>query len=240
MTLEEELAAVLGRPARLEPVPGGDINDAYALHPDGGARIFVKAHGDPLPGTFAAEAAGLVWLAEPRALPVPKVLAAGERWLALEWIEPGRLDAAGEEALGRGLAALHAAGADAHGATAPDTPGHPGFGAPPLRVGPLLLPNDPAPSWAAFYEARRLAPLLAAARERGALPSHAAADLERILACMDELAGPPEPPARLHGDLWSGNVLADPDGQPCLIDPAAHRGHRQTDLAMLPLFCGPS
>jgi fructosamine-3-kinase len=57
---------------------------------------------------------------------------------------------------------------------------------------------------------------------------------------MDELAGPPEPPARLHGDLWSGNVIAGADGRARLVDPAAHGGHREVDLAMLRLFGGPS
>ena len=56
---------------------------------------------------------------------------------------------------------------------------------------------------------------------------------------MDELAGPAEAPARLHGDLWSGNVMADGQGAPVLIDPAAHGGHREVDLAMLALFGGP-
>ena len=60
--------------------------------------------------------------------------------------------------------------------------------------------------------------------------------MERLPA----LAGPPEPPARLHGDLWGGNVLAARDGRPWLIDPAAHGGHREVDLAMLRLFGAPS
>ena len=55
---------------------------------------------------------------------------------------------------------------------------------------------------------------------------------------LPELAGPPEPPARLHGDLWSGNVVWTADGA-VLIDPAAHGGHRLTDLAMLELFGAP-
>src|SRR6185503_15289651 len=53
------------------------------------------------------------------------------------------------------------------------------------------------------------------------------------------LAGPPEPPARLHGDLWSGNVLWGRDGTAWLIDPAAYGGHREVDLAMLRLFGSP-
>ena len=49
---------------------------------------------------------------------------------------------------------------------------------------------------------------------------------------------PPEPPARLHGDLWAGNRLVDGDGRSWLIDPAAHGGHREFDLAMMRLFGG--
>jgi hypothetical protein len=64
--------------------------------------------------------------------------------------------------------------------------------------------------------------------------------LERVIDRLPELAGPAEPPARLHGDLWSGNVLADGDGRPWLVDPAAYGGHREIDLAMLALFGTPS
>ena len=52
------------------------------------------------------------------------------------------------------------------------------------------------------------------------------------------IAGAAEPPARIHGDLWRGNVLAGVDGTPWVIDPAAHGGHRETDLAMMRLFGG--
>jgi fructosamine-3-kinase len=57
---------------------------------------------------------------------------------------------------------------------------------------------------------------------------------------IGEVGGPAEPPARLHGDLWGGNVLAGADGRPWLIDPAAYGGHREIDLAMLRLFGGAS
>ncbi len=241
MTLAEEVGEALGQPvARLDAIAGGDLNDAFAAHLDDGTRVFVKAHHDPPPGTFAAEAAGLRWLAEPGALHLPEVLAAGERWLALAWVDAGRPAAGHDEALGAGLAALHAAGAEAHGAAAPGTPPAPGHAAPPLRIGPVVLPGDPAPTWARFYAERRLAPLVAMAADRGALPAGAAGTIERVCDRMEALAGPPEPPARLHGDLWSGNVMTTADGRPALVDPAAHGGHRETDLAMLRLFGGPS
>jgi fructosamine-3-kinase len=240
--LAAALAAVLGRAvARLDPVAGGDLNDAHAATLADGARVFVKTSGDPAAaGSFAAEAAGLRWLAQAGALAVPEVLAVADppdpsapRFLALAWVDAGAGGAgpAADEALGRGLAALHAAGAPAFGG---------GPAGATLRIGPLALPNATADDWPSFYAARRLEPLARLARDRGALPADAPALLDRLIARLPVLAGPPEPPARVHGDLWSGNVLVDRERRPWLIDPAAHGGHRELDLAMLRLFGGPS
>jgi fructosamine-3-kinase len=217
----DALRDALGREVQaLRRVGGGDLNDAYAATLAGGEEVFVKTRAGAAPGEFATEAEGLRWLAEPGALCVAEVLAVGDDWLALRWIDRGRLDAAGEEELGRGLAALHRAGAPAFG------------GVRPLRLGPLELPNDPTEDWPSFYAERRLRPLAA----RAGLEDVVARVCDRI----DALAGPPEPPSRLHGDLWSGNVLAGADGRPWLIDPAAYGGHREIDLAMLALFGRPS
>jgi len=155
-------------------------------------------------------------------------------FLALEWIDEGRLDARGEEELGRGLARVHAAGAPAFGSPPPGAP----LGE--LRLGAVELGAATAPDWPSFYAEHRLAPLLRAAADRGALPPGGAAAIEAVIDRLPELGGPPEPPARLHGDLWSGNVLAGADGRPRLIDPAAYGGHREVDLAMLRLFGAPS
>jgi fructosamine-3-kinase len=207
------------------PVAGGDLNDAYHVELADGGVAFLKTGGG---SDYAAEAAGLRWLAEADALPVPGVLAVEPHGLLLEWVEPGRLDARGEEELGRGLAALHRSGAPRFGWVPWD--------ADELQLGPLRLPATPYEQWAPFYAECRLAPLLPRA---GLSPSGRRA-VERVCERMRELAGPPEPPARLHGDLWSGNVHADREGAPWLIDPAAHGGHREVDLAMLSLFGGPS
>ncbi|HET9608419.1 MAG TPA: fructosamine kinase family protein, partial [Acidimicrobiales bacterium] len=74
---------------------------------------------------------------------------------------------------------------------------------------------------------------------RGALAPRARALVERLAGRLDDLAGPPEAPARVHGDLWSGNVHVDHRGRPWLIDPAPYGGHREVDLAMLHLFGSP-
>jgi fructosamine-3-kinase len=223
-------------------VGGGDINEAFHVVLADGSDAFVKTRPDAAPGEYAAEAAGLAWLAEPGALRTPRVLEVDDHYLALEWIPPapsGRLDGAGAEELGRGLAATHAAGASGFGlggSGGSGTGGHSG----PSRFGSLGLSNEPTADWPTFYAERRLRPLARIARERGALSESAIDAVERVCERLADLAGPAERPARLHGDLWSGNVMADTHGRPWLIDPSAYGGHREVDLAMLRLFGAPS
>jgi fructosamine-3-kinase len=258
--VRDALAAALGEEVvGLEPVPGGDLNAAYRATLVGGARVFVKTSPDAAPGAYAAEAAGLRWLGAVGALPVPDVLAVDARWLALSWVDGGgRLD---EAALGRGLAAVHRSGAERFGTLPSDGGADDGMGSGTLPsgggdgdgmssggagagtapdaqyvLGPLVLPNAPRDSWPAFYAESRLLPLTRMAANRGALDSAGVRAVEAVAARIEELAGPAEPPARLHGDLWSGNVHAGADGRPWLIDPAAYGGHREIDLAMLSLF----
>ena len=213
-------------------VGGGDINEAFRVVLEDGGLAFVKTRAGASRGEYAAEAAGLGWLAEPGALRTPRVLDVGARHLALEWIEPsraGRLSDAGAEELGRGLAATHLAGAPCFG-----------LAGVPASFGSLELSNEPAADWPRFYAERRLRPLAKLGRERGALSRSASDAVERVCEALGELCGPPEPPARLHGDLWSGNVMVDRDARPWLIDPSAYGGHREVDLAMLRLFGAPS
>ena len=119
MSLEAELGAAAGSPvASSRRVAGGSINEAYAVELEDGRRAFVKTRPDAPAGEYEAEAAALAWLGEPGTVRVPAVIAHGARFLALEWIEPGSLDAAGEEDLGRGLAAHARGGAPAFGRSA--------------------------------------------------------------------------------------------------------------------------
>ncbi len=225
MSLEAAVARATGRDVRsLQRVGGGDINDAYAAELEDGGRAFVKTRADAPAGEYAAEAAGLRWLDVPNGLGVPEVLGASDEVLVLEWLDSGP---AGEQAeLGRGLAWVHAAGADMFG------------GVERLRIGALALPNEPLPDWPSFYAERRLRPLLGRARDQGSLSAAGVRAVESVCERIGDLAGPPEPPARLHGDLWSGNVLWS-GGRPNVIDPIAYGGHREVDLAMLRLFGSP-
>ncbi|MFC0433433.1 fructosamine kinase family protein [Kutzneria buriramensis] len=174
----------------------------------------------------AAEAAGLAWLAESGTVPVPGVRGHDDRWLVIEQVEPGDASPAAAEQFGRGLAALHASGADAFGFAPPGAPDS-GW------IGLAAMDYASEPSWPRWYAEHRIAPYLSRAT---ALNGSEKAVIEQVCERIEELAGPEEPPARLHGDLWSGNVHWAADGRVWLIDPAAHGGHRETDLAMLHLF----
>jgi len=215
-------------------VRGGDINEAWYVKLDG-RDAFVKTRRDPGQGEYALEAEGLRWLAEPGALRVPAVIEVGESYLALEWVPGGQLSLQGAEELGRGLAAVHGAGSPCFG--------DPGFGrrlGVEVRIGSLRLPNEPAEDWPSFYARQRLLPVARIAHERDALSAAGLGMAERVCERLPELAGPPEPPARLHGDLWNGNIHIDSDGRAWLVDPSAYGGHREIDLAMLRLFGTPS
>ena len=225
----DELAERLGAGVvAVRPVSGGDVAAAYRVELDDARIVFAKTHAAAPAGFFTTEAAGLAWLRDGGALAVPAVLAVADAppLLALEWIEEGRPGPNTEAELGWGLAALHGAGA-------------PSFGREDRRpTGSRSLPNDPAPTWAEFYATRRLVPLAEMAASGGSLPERSVARLRRVAERIDDLVGPAEPPARLHGDLWSGNRLVDRQGGNWLIDPAAFGGHREFDLAMMRLFGG--
>jgi fructosamine-3-kinase len=227
--LAEAIASALGADVSdAQPVYGGDVAVSYRVELAGGRVIFAKTHRNPTPGFFTTEALGLQWLGAAGAIGVPEVLAVADEpaFLALSWIEAGAPAPTTEPELGRQLAALHRSGA-------------PSFGREDRRTtGSRRLPNDPAATWSEFYAARRLLPLARLAREAGALPHPVIARLEMVAGRLDELGGPAEPPARLHGDLWSNNRLVGAGGRNWLIDPAAHGGHREFDLAMMRLFGG--
>jgi len=216
---------------RETPVSGGDVCAASRLTLDDGTSLFAKSWPENSPaavpeGFFAAEAAGLRWLRAAGGVPVPDVIAALSDLLALEWVEPGPAKPAAAARFGRELAATHRAGAEAFGAP------WPGF------IGAIPQDNTPDDGpWPAWFAERRLLPYLRRSADRGALSATEVALAERVIARIDGYGGT-EPSARIHGDLWPGNLLWAADGRVWLVDPAAHGGHRETDLAQLALFGG--
>ena len=230
--LEASLGAALGsRVMKARRLSGGDINDAYEVGLADGRAVFVKSNVSAPNDMFVAEARGLSWLGEAKALRVPGVLAASGAneltpFLALELIHAAPRGPAFDERLGRGLAALHRHGAQAFGLD------HDNY------IGRLPQKNTFDTAWPEFYRVRRLGAQLKAAVDGGLASTRMRRDFERLFAHLEDLCGPPEPPARLHGDLWGGNLITDERGEPCLIDPAVYGGHREIDLAMMKLFGG--
>lgn len=224
------IGSALGSAVRsTQPVHGGDVATSYRVDLADGRRVFAKTHRNPPADFFTTEASGLSWLAEAGGVAVPEVLAVSDEapaFLALTWIDTGTAGAHTETDLGRRLAVLHRAGSACFGREDRRTTGSRG------------LPNEPAATWAEFYATSRLLPLARIARDSGALADTTIGGLERLAGRLDRFAGPDEPPARLHGDLWAGNRLIGSGDRNWLIDPAAHGGHREFDLAMMRLFGG--
>jgi fructosamine-3-kinase len=198
---------------------------------------FLKTDPQAPPGFFEVEAAGLAWLADAEGAGgarVARVRSVGPGRLELDQVLSGRPSGEAAADFGSALALTHRSGA-------------PWFGCPPAGwdgpgfIGAATLTYAPAPlPWGAFFARHRLAPYLRAARDAGSVEAGGPRVVDAVCARLEagdgDLVGDPsEPPARLHGDLWSGNVLWSPDGV-VLVDPAAHGGHRESDLAMLALF----
>ena len=220
---------------------------------DDGTPVFTKT-GGAFPGMAHFEAAGLRALAAAGAR-VPDVLAVEEgrdartQRLEIAWIEGGgRRTPRTEEAFGRELAALHAGSRRAPGET--DLFGaHDGV--PEGFLGAARIDLTPCRSWAESWVARRIVPLAAQAVDGGAAPARVRHLAERLGEVTDgfgpgspathpgaSVLGPAEPSSLVHGDLWAGNRMLDHEGRSWLIDPCAHRGHREVDLAMMDLFGG--
>lgn len=218
---------------RTTPVTGGSICTAERITLDDGVDVFIKTWpggvpdapnvaGTPAPeGFFAAEARGLQWLGEtPGGACVPDLIAATDALVLLEWVDHAVPSAEAAEEFGRQLAAIHRAGAPHYGA---ENSGY---------LGTLPLDNTPGDEWGEWYRAHRIAPYLKISVDNGTFDAAEAAWIENL-----RIEAPAEPPARIHGNLWPGNVLWGTKTA-WLIDPAAHGGHRESDVAALHLFGG--
>ncbi|SFK25223.1 fructosamine kinase family protein [Amycolatopsis sacchari] len=216
----------------VERLYGGEVTGVRRA---GGAIFLVSlASGEAViakegvgPGATAAEAAGLRWLGEHGDLPTPRVHGHDDQWLVMQYVPPGPPTPEAAEAFGRNLAALHQRGAEAFGCPPPGGPADAWMGVAPMR-------NEASPDWPTFYARHRVLPYVRDCVDQGLFTQDEAELFEKLCDRLGDLA-PAEPPARIHGDLWSGNVHWAADGV-WLIDPAAHGGHREGDLAMLQLF----
>lgn len=236
MTLPAELvdeieAAVGERVVAVEAVGGGCISNTTRLQLASGDAALLKWSDSMVPAKFfAEEAASLAAIADTRSVRVPAVLhvskTAERQWLLLEWLEPGQSTSQNQRILGEQLAALHRTSSAS-------------FGWPRDNfIGSLPQSNASHDTWSTFWRDERIRPQLRMASSR-----LTRADLARFDALLDDLPTllrevEDEPPALLHGDLWSGNVHMLTDGQPALIDPSSYFGQREVDIAMSRLFGG--
>ncbi len=186
---------------------------------------------------YAAEASGLRWLEVPGGPPIPKIVSVGSAALELERINESAPTVASAVNFGKALSVMHRSGADSFGASPPDAPTTGWIADVPMPFGEFA-------TFGSMYAELRIRPYLKLCREADAFTAGDFAVFdelcEQLMGGSASLVGPPEEPARLHGDLWSGNLLWAPDREGVaavwLIDPAAYGGHRETDLAMLMLF----
>ena len=214
---------------QFDSVGGGSINHAYRVKA-GGKSVFVKLNQPKAyPGMFAAEERGLNLLRAKSPFQIPEVLKTGETpelaFIVMEFIEAGVPREDFWEGFASNLAEMHRHSHDSFGLD------HDNY------IGSLPQVNSPSDSWAEFYTAMRLEPQLRMARDKGLVDVTLSKSFNRLFTIMERL-WPAEPPALLHGDLWSGNFMCAASGDATIIDPAVYYGHREMDIAMSQLFGG--
>lgn len=219
-------------------ISGGDINKAYAVTLNTGDRIFMKANAKENVGFFKAEAAGLFAIAQTGTIRTPKILCAGTddgqevgySFLLMELIQSKKPVQDYWKIFGRELAALHKSDASVF-----CDGGAFGFFE-DNYVGATAQSNAPKKTWIEFFRESRLEPQLKTAASN--FSSQEMSRVTKLLDHLDDFLIEPKKPSLIHGDLWSGNVMAGPDGKAMLIDPAAYVGNSEADIAMTELFGG--
>ena len=208
---------------------GGDINEAALLKTTEGI-FFVKWNdANRFPKMFEKEALGLSLLRETGEITIPKPLhhdeIRGKGFLLMEAVITGTPPEHFWFRFGNKLAELHKHSNDNFGLNYQN------------YIGSLMQQNKQMSSWADFFVTQRLEPQLQLARDNNKADAGLSRKFNLLFSKLDNLF-PKEPPALLHGDLWSGNYMVDNRGEAVLIDPAVYYGHREMDIAMTRLFGG--
>ncbi|HKZ67423.1 MAG TPA: fructosamine kinase family protein [Chitinophagaceae bacterium] len=221
---------------RYEPVPGGDINHCYCLYAHN-AKYFLKVNdAKRYSRMFEKEANGLQALSNGlptlermATLIVPEVIKCGiekqQQYLLLEWIEAGKAKSNSWENFGAALATMHQQPQSYFGWEEDNF------------IGNLPQYNTKHNSWHLFYTECRIMPLVEMLFNAGAFNKQNVIDAENLCKRFEQLF-PQEPPALLHGDLWSGNFMITSTGEAAIYDPAVYYGHREMDIGMTKLFGG--
>jgi protein-ribulosamine 3-kinase len=222
----------IGSKVRLEgfrPCSGGCINNGGKLETTAGAFFIKWNDAGKFPKMFDAEARGLTLMKESDAVDVPSVVGTGiigtYQFLALEHIESAPASPAYWRKLGHQLAALHKISSAFFGLD------HDNY------IGSLPQSNTKEKGWVDFFVCQRLEKQIQVAKTQDRIDDVTLKKLEKLCERLPSLL-PEEDPSLLHGDLWSGNIMVNHNGEPTLIDPAVYFGNREVDLAMTHLFGG--
>lgn len=230
--LNEAVRAILRKELEIEnlrSVGGGSINRAYALKTSAG-DFFLKANNEPMANAmFEAEIDGLASLREASSFVIPEVYGALEHkntaYLLMDLIDSAAMQPGYWQELGNNLADLHRVVNDEFGYHRANF------------IGSLPQTNHAALNWGEFFIHQRMMPMIRRARDRGLVDLSFVSKFEKAMpAVVSEM--PVEPASLVHGDLWSGNLIVDANGQPTIIDPAVYFGHREMDLAFSQMFGG--
>lgn len=228
---EQVISETLGQMAQLKSaslVAAGNHNQGIRLDTTEGA-FFLKLNFDHERNILAKESEGLELLRKSTFLKVPQTFGHGRiadyNFLLSEFIPSARQQLDYWENMGLGLAHLHLNTSKQFGMN------HDNF------IASLHQGNHQSNNWTDFFVTQRLEPMLGKAYFERLIPLDFLKKFQSIYPKLDAIF-PKEKPALLHGDLWSGNVICDGEGQPCLIDPAVYYGHREMDLAFSKLFGG--
>ena len=212
-----------GPVVRTRPVGGGCISNGQILETRSGATFFLKTNASVPADMFAREAEGLHALTVPDGPRVPRVYLHGADFILLEDLAPAPRTRGYWPDFGRKLAALHNHTADRFGF------GHDNY------IGSTPQINTWTADGYEFFAEHRLRYQGMLAHRRGLLFAADLRAIDRLIARLPDLI-PAQPPSLLHGDLWSGNAITDSEGAPAIIDPAAHYGWAEAELAMTALF----
>jgi protein-ribulosamine 3-kinase len=205
------------------PVSGGCINSCMSLKTESGATFFLKVNQHVPPDMFAREAEGLAALAVPGGPRLPLTFIFGEQFILLEGLEPSERCRDYWIKFGHSLAALH-------------NHTNPKFGFDHDNyIGSTPQPNPWTGDGYAFFGEHRLLFQSDLAVRQGLLDRESARKVQNLAARLSELI-PDQPASLIHGDLWGGNAMTDERGNPVIIDPAAHYGWAEAELAMTTLF----
>jgi fructosamine-3-kinase len=223
--LTQRIERILGVPvASLSPLSGGCVGEVYRAALADGGVIVIKVDSAPSP-VLAREGWMLRYLAEHSALPAPEVIHSDPDLLIMSFL-PGRssFDSRSETHAAELLAGLHAISARAYGLEA-DT-----------LIGGLHQPNPWTASWIAFFREQRLLFMARTAYDAGRLSAHTFARVEKLAGKLDRWLEEPPAPALIHGDIWSGNVLAQAGRITGFLDPAIYYADPEMELAFITLF----